>query len=76
MPAHENINRNSPLMDQQDTASLRFAEAQLTTGVRLHYAERGDSTGHPLILLMDTRIRGSHTVVYCHYSLRTITPTP
>ena len=51
MPAHENTNRNSPLMDQQDTASLRFAEAQLTTGVRLHYAERGDSTGHPLILL-------------------------
>jgi non-heme chloroperoxidase len=38
-------------MDHKDTASLRFAVAQLTTGVRLHYAEQGDSIGHPLILL-------------------------
>lgn len=30
---------------------LRFADAHLTTGVRLHYAEQGDPAGHPVILL-------------------------
>jgi pimeloyl-ACP methyl ester carboxylesterase len=31
--------------------TLRFAEAHLTTGVRLHYAEQGDPAGQPIILL-------------------------
>ncbi|MGB7923693.1 MAG: alpha/beta hydrolase [Pyrinomonadaceae bacterium] len=30
---------------------LRFADAQLSTGVRLHYAEQGDPSAHPIILL-------------------------
>lgn len=30
---------------------LRFGEVQLSTGVRLHYAVQGDSTGEPVILL-------------------------
>jgi non-heme chloroperoxidase len=30
---------------------LRLADAHLTTGVRLHYAEQGDIAAHPLILL-------------------------
>jgi pimeloyl-ACP methyl ester carboxylesterase len=30
---------------------LRFAEVQLPTGVRLHYAEQGDPAGEPVILL-------------------------
>jgi pimeloyl-ACP methyl ester carboxylesterase len=33
------------------TPSLRFADAQLSTGVRLRYAEGGDPAGHPVILL-------------------------
>ena len=31
--------------------SLRFADIQLSTGVRLRYAEQGDPHGHPVILL-------------------------
>lgn len=38
-------------MNHNDATLLRFADAQLTTGVRLHYAEQGDSAGQPLILL-------------------------
>jgi non-heme chloroperoxidase len=38
-------------MDYKDATSLRFADAQLATGVRLHYAEQGDSARHPIILL-------------------------
>jgi non-heme chloroperoxidase len=38
-------------MNRKDATLLRFADAQLTTGVRLHYAEQGDSAGQPLILL-------------------------
>jgi len=38
-------------MNHKDAAPLRFADVQLTTGVRLHYAEQGDSAGHPMILL-------------------------
>ncbi|MGH8064004.1 MAG: alpha/beta fold hydrolase [Candidatus Entotheonellia bacterium] len=30
---------------------LRFTDAHLTTGVRLHYAEQGDPADHPVILL-------------------------
>ena len=30
---------------------LRFADAQLTTGIRIRYAEQGDPRGHPVILL-------------------------
>src|SRR5262245_55853734 len=33
------------------TPSLRFADARLTTGVRLRYAEGGDPEGRPVILL-------------------------
>ncbi len=32
-------------------APLRFANARLATGVRLHYAEQGDPAGEPVILL-------------------------
>jgi non-heme chloroperoxidase len=42
--------KNSP-MNKKVLTAPRFAYAQLTTGVRLHYAEQGDLTGHPLILL-------------------------
>lgn len=38
-------------MNHKDATPLRFADAQLTTGVRLQYAEQGDSAGHPVILL-------------------------
>ena len=31
--------------------SVRFADARLSTGVRLHYAEQGDRAGNPVILL-------------------------
>ncbi|HEY8460587.1 MAG TPA: alpha/beta fold hydrolase [Blastocatellia bacterium] len=34
-----------------ESSDLRFADARLTTGVRLRYAEWGDPAGHPLILL-------------------------
>ena len=33
------------------TDPMRFADALLATGVRLRYAEQGDSAAHPLILL-------------------------
>jgi non-heme chloroperoxidase len=33
------------------TLPLRFADVNLTTGVRLRYAEQGASAGHPVILL-------------------------
>jgi len=33
------------------TPSLRFGEARLPTGVRLHYAEQGDAAGQVVILL-------------------------
>jgi pimeloyl-ACP methyl ester carboxylesterase len=33
------------------TDPLRFAEAHLETGVRIHYAEQGDPAAHPVILL-------------------------
>ncbi len=32
-------------------SSLRFADARLRTGVRLHYAEQGHPNAHPIILL-------------------------
>ena len=31
--------------------TLRFADAQLSTGVRLRYAERGDPAGRPVVML-------------------------
>lgn len=34
-----------------NSSSLRFADVQLATGVRLHYAEQGDPGAHPVILL-------------------------
>lgn len=33
------------------SSTLRFADVQLTTGVRLRYAEQGDPAAHPVILL-------------------------
>ena len=38
-------------MNHKGATLLRFADAQISTGVRLHYAEQGDSAGQPLILL-------------------------
>ena len=38
-------------MNHKNATPLRFADAQLATGVRLHYAEQGDSAGRPVILL-------------------------
>ena len=38
-------------MRPDSLASVRFADARLSTGVRLHYAEQGDSAGNPLIFL-------------------------
>lgn len=38
-------------MNHPHAGPLRFANAQLTTGVSLNYAEQGDSAGHPMILL-------------------------
>ena len=35
----------------QPSSPLRFGEVQLSTGVRLHYAEQGDPAGEPVILL-------------------------
>jgi pimeloyl-ACP methyl ester carboxylesterase len=35
----------------EHSTAVRFGSAQLSTGVRLHYAERGDRGGEPLILL-------------------------
>ena len=34
-----------------DSSQPRFADVQLTTGVRLRYAEQGDPAAHPVILL-------------------------
>jgi pimeloyl-ACP methyl ester carboxylesterase len=34
-----------------DAQRLRFADAQLKTGVRLRYAEQGDPAGHPIIMI-------------------------
>lgn len=31
--------------------SIQFADTRLATGVRLHYAEQGDTSGHPIIML-------------------------
>lgn len=44
------MNGSRPTMNDNAT-SLRFAEIQLSTGVKLHYAEQGDSAAHPIILL-------------------------
>ena len=38
-------------MNYGDLKSLRFRSVQLTTGIRLHYAEAGDPANHPMILL-------------------------
>jgi len=38
-------------MKREGTTSLRVADVQLATGVRINYAEQGDPAGHPLILL-------------------------
>jgi non-heme chloroperoxidase len=38
-------------MNNFTASSPRFANAHLTTGVRLRYAERGRADGHPIILL-------------------------
>jgi non-heme chloroperoxidase len=46
--------------------SVRFAEASLSTGVRLRYAEQGDSTGEPIILL--------HSYSDSWYSFRQVLP--
>ncbi len=35
----------------QNVLPLHFADVQLATGVRLRYAEQGDPSGHPLVLL-------------------------
>ena len=37
----------------QDAASPRFSNVRLSTGIRMHYAEQGDSTAtsEPIILL-------------------------
>ena len=34
-----------------NTSTTRFADARLSTGVRLRYAESGDTSAHPVILL-------------------------
>jgi non-heme chloroperoxidase len=47
----QKINRKSFLMNNKDPIPLGFADAQIKTGVRLHYAEQGDPAGHPIILL-------------------------
>ena len=36
---------------RETTSALRFGTARLATGLRLHYAERGDSDAPPLLLL-------------------------
>jgi len=38
-------------MPPNKLASVRFADARLSTGVCLHYAEHGDTSGNPVILL-------------------------
>ena len=72
-----NINRNNFLMNNKDATPLRFADAQLTTGVQLHYAEQGDSAGHPIILLHGytdswfsySRVLSSFPLTYHTYAL-------
>ena len=44
LPAQSSAARRAP-------PATRFGDARLATGVRLHYAERGDATGTPVILL-------------------------
>jgi pimeloyl-ACP methyl ester carboxylesterase len=39
------------MLTRPEPLSLRFANIQLSTGVRLRYAEQGDPHGHPVILL-------------------------
>ncbi|MFQ4146951.1 hypothetical protein [Chlorogloeopsis sp. ULAP02] len=63
-------------MNHKDATPLRFADTQLTTGVRLHYAEQGSSAGIRLSCSTATQIRGFHTAAYCHPSLRSTTPMP
>jgi non-heme chloroperoxidase len=43
-------NKRRLFMDHQ-TPSLRFADVNLTTGLRVRYAEQGRPDGHPIILL-------------------------
>ncbi|HSJ05359.1 MAG TPA: alpha/beta hydrolase [Longimicrobiales bacterium] len=38
-------------MPPHKLTSVRFADARLSTGIRLHYAEHGDRAGNPVILL-------------------------
>ncbi|HKQ99343.1 MAG TPA: alpha/beta fold hydrolase [Pyrinomonadaceae bacterium] len=38
-------------MKDHAAPSLRYADARLTTGVRLRYAEQGDASGQPVIML-------------------------
>jgi hypothetical protein len=57
-------------MSHKDSAAFRFANVQLTTGVRLHYAEQGDAVGHAVILLHGYTIHGFHSAVFYHPSLR------
>ncbi len=42
---------SAPIPPAGDAPRLRFADAHLTTGVRLRYAEQGNPRGHPVILL-------------------------
>jgi pimeloyl-ACP methyl ester carboxylesterase len=42
---------SAPAADPDRPLPLRFAEAQLSTGIRVRYAEQGDPRGHPVILL-------------------------
>jgi non-heme chloroperoxidase len=64
-------------MNNKDATPLRLADTQLTTGVRLHYAQQGDSAGHPIILLHGytdswfsfTRVLPSLSSTYHTYAL-------
>ena len=64
-------------MNHKDATPLRFADAHLTTGVRLHYAEQGDCAGHPMILLHGytdswfsySRVLSSLSTTYHTYAL-------
>ena len=42
---------SDPRAPAGDTDHIRFGVVHLATGIRMHYAEQGDSTGKPLILL-------------------------
>ncbi len=50
MTTHDTIDRTQ-LSREHPAPPLRFADVRLTTGVRLRYAEQGDPTGRPIILL-------------------------